>query len=133
MGERIAIMNNGVFEQIGDAIEVYDRPASLFVAQFLGSPQMNVVSARARSRRRDGDGRGRRSFLELPATALPPGTAEVQVGFRPEAVQVRAKDGDPGVRPAGATASSPMPLPAPPHRRRPPRGASTSSSTSGAT
>jgi multiple sugar transport system ATP-binding protein len=42
MADRIAVMNEGRIEQLGDPLELYDRPANLFVAQFIGSPAMNV-------------------------------------------------------------------------------------------
>jgi multiple sugar transport system ATP-binding protein len=42
MADRIAVMNEGRIEQIGAPLELYDRPANLFVAQFIGSPAMNV-------------------------------------------------------------------------------------------
>ncbi len=42
MGTRVAVMQRGVLQQVGTPQEVYDRPASLFVAQFLGTPPMNV-------------------------------------------------------------------------------------------
>jgi len=44
MADRIAVMNEGRVEQIGAPLELYDRPANLFVAQFIGSPSMNVFS-----------------------------------------------------------------------------------------
>jgi multiple sugar transport system ATP-binding protein len=44
MADKIAIMNNGVVEQIAAPQEIYDRPASLFVADFVGSPPMNFVA-----------------------------------------------------------------------------------------
>jgi multiple sugar transport system ATP-binding protein len=43
MADRIAIMNDGVLQQVGSPTEVYERPANLFVAQFVGSPIMNVI------------------------------------------------------------------------------------------
>jgi multiple sugar transport system ATP-binding protein len=43
MADRIAVMNEGRIEQLGEPLELYDRPANLFVAQFIGSPAMNVV------------------------------------------------------------------------------------------
>jgi multiple sugar transport system ATP-binding protein len=43
LGHRIAILNQGRVEQIGTPLEVYDRPASLFCATFIGSPPMNLV------------------------------------------------------------------------------------------
>jgi multiple sugar transport system ATP-binding protein len=43
MADRIAVMNEGRIEQLGEPLELYDRPANLFVAQFIGSPAMNVL------------------------------------------------------------------------------------------
>ena len=45
LADRVMVMNHGVAEQIGTPIEVYSRPASLFVAGFIGAPPMNVVDA----------------------------------------------------------------------------------------
>jgi multiple sugar transport system ATP-binding protein len=42
MADRIAVMNDGRIEQLGGPLELYDRPVNLFVAQFIGSPAMNV-------------------------------------------------------------------------------------------
>jgi len=42
MADRIAVMNEGRIEQLGEPLELYDRPSNLFVAQFIGSPAMNV-------------------------------------------------------------------------------------------
>ena len=55
LGQRLIVMNAGVAEQIGSPLELYDRPNTLFVAQFIGSPSMNVVDGRiAESGRRGG-------------------------------------------------------------------------------
>ena len=43
MADRIAVMNHGVVEQIGAPQEIYDLPASMFVADFVGSPPMNFI------------------------------------------------------------------------------------------
>src|ERR1700678_1595371 len=43
MADRIAVMNAGEIEQIGEPQEIYDRPASMFVADFIGSPPMNFL------------------------------------------------------------------------------------------
>jgi multiple sugar transport system ATP-binding protein len=43
MADHIAIMNNGRVEQLGSPQEIYDRPASMFVADFIGSPSMNLI------------------------------------------------------------------------------------------
>jgi multiple sugar transport system ATP-binding protein len=53
MGDRIAVLNAGVIQQLGSPQELYDRPANLFVAGFIGSPAMNFFSARLT---RSGDG-----------------------------------------------------------------------------
>ena len=45
MGDRIVVMNHGSIQQAGPPIEVYDRPANLFVAGFIGSPSMNLLPA----------------------------------------------------------------------------------------
>ncbi len=46
LGDRLVVMNGGVAEQIGKPIEIYRRPATTFVAGFIGSPSMNLVPAR---------------------------------------------------------------------------------------
>lgn len=43
MGDRIAVMNHGVVEQFGTPQDIYDRPATMFVADFIGSPSMNFL------------------------------------------------------------------------------------------
>ena len=48
MADRIVVMQDGHIEQIGTPLELYDRPANLFVAQFIGSPSMNVVNGTLR-------------------------------------------------------------------------------------
>ena len=47
MGDRIAVFNAGVVEQVGAPMDLYQRPANRFVAQFLGSPRMNLLPAAA--------------------------------------------------------------------------------------
>jgi len=48
MADRIVVMHDGVIEQIGTPLELYDHPENLFVAQFIGSPAMNVVQGTLR-------------------------------------------------------------------------------------
>ena len=57
MADRIAVMNEGRIEQLGEPLELYDRPANLFVAQFIGSPAMNVFEGTFSERRRRSAGR----------------------------------------------------------------------------
>ncbi len=46
MGDRVAVMRHGLLQQVASPQELYDRPANLFVAEFIGSPAMNLVRAR---------------------------------------------------------------------------------------
>jgi len=48
MADRIVVMHDGIVEQIGTPLELFDRPRNLFVAQFIGSPAMNVLSGTLR-------------------------------------------------------------------------------------
>jgi len=50
MGDRIAVMNDGQLQQIGEPNDVYNHPANLFVAGFIGSPAMNTIEARVEER-----------------------------------------------------------------------------------
>jgi ABC-type sugar transport system ATPase subunit len=47
LADRIAVLNGGALMQVGPPSELYTRPANLFVAKFIGTPEMNVVDARA--------------------------------------------------------------------------------------
>lgn len=49
MGDRIAVMNKGVLQQLGEPHDIYSNPTNLFVAQFIGSPGMNFIKCRAES------------------------------------------------------------------------------------
>ncbi|MDE1947971.1 MAG: ABC transporter ATP-binding protein [Burkholderiales bacterium] len=46
MADRVVVLRDGAIEQVGTPLELYDRPANTFVAQFIGQPQMNVVDTR---------------------------------------------------------------------------------------
>jgi len=49
MADRIVVMHDGIIEQIGTPLELFDRPGNLFVAQFIGSPAMNVMEGTLRA------------------------------------------------------------------------------------
>jgi ABC-type sugar transport system ATPase subunit len=82
MGDRIAVMNHGLLEQVGTPEELYERPANRFVAGFIGSPAMSFVDAAVSA---DGNGGSRLRAdgmdVRLPRADLP---REVTVGVRPE-------------------------------------------------
>ena len=84
MADRMIVMNGGVVEQIGSPLDVYERPETLFAAQFIGSPSMNIVDATARAGVLDIDG----VVLEFPRAA----TGQVKLGIRPEHIR-HAADG----------------------------------------
>ncbi len=108
MGDRIAILRDGVLQQVGRPDEVYDRPDNLFVAGFIGSPPMNLAQATIESR--DGT-----LAVQLGETAIPvPDEVaraqrleqwrdrKVIVGIRPEDLHGPGEDGR-------ATASAVLP------------------------
>jgi sn-glycerol 3-phosphate transport system ATP-binding protein len=78
LADRMIVMNAGIAEQIGTPLEVYERPATLFAAQFIGSPAMNVVAGEA-----DGAGSVRLANGTVMATTSRAKGA-VKLGFRPE-------------------------------------------------
>jgi len=84
MGDRVAVMRKGVLQQVAPPQTLYERPANLFVAEFIGSPAMNLVEATLT--REDGRLSARFGDLVLP---VPEGLVEadsrrVVLGFRPE-------------------------------------------------
>ena len=87
LADRLVVMRAGRIEQVGTPAEIYGRPASRFVAGFIGSPPMNLVDGTV-----DGDG----AFVAggAPATAFPLGMRRslagqrVTLGVRPEAVRL---------------------------------------------
>jgi sn-glycerol 3-phosphate transport system ATP-binding protein len=88
LADRLIVMNSGVADQIGTPMDVYDRPASVFVAGFIGSPAMNFLAAKVGSDRRSVElvGTGSNGPIKLPlarSTAAPAG-ASVALGVRPE-------------------------------------------------
>ncbi|WP_323989841.1 sn-glycerol-3-phosphate ABC transporter ATP-binding protein UgpC [Nguyenibacter sp. L1] len=88
MADRIVVLRKGVVEQIGTPLELYHRPRNLFVAQFMGSPAMNLLPARvvARSDREITVTAGPLTVvLPMDGTALETG-ASVTLGVRPEHV-----------------------------------------------
>ena len=85
MADRIIVLNNGKIEQIGTPSEIYNRPASTFVASFMGAPPMNVMEAA-----REDDGPLRiGEDVTLPVPAPEECNGSVLVGIRPEDVALR--------------------------------------------
>ena len=80
LGDRIAVMSGGKLLQLGTPQQIYRRPANVFVAGFIGSPPMNLLSAAG------ADGRVHAGDLELAVPGVPPG--ELVIGVRPEALRL---------------------------------------------
>ena len=76
LGERIAVLSGGVLQQVGAPQEVYDHPANVFVARFIGSPPMNLLRGKAAG------GLVAVGDVEFREPQVPEG--EVLVGIRPE-------------------------------------------------
>src|SRR3954452_19137148 len=96
LADRIAIMNEGVLQQVGTPDDFYQRPANLFVAQFIGSPVMNIARANVQANGAHakvviGEGAGTFDFsaaLTERLAASGNSGPDVTVGVRPEAVLV---------------------------------------------
>jgi multiple sugar transport system ATP-binding protein len=84
MADRIVVLHDGIIEQIGSPLDLYDRPANLFVAGFIGSPAMNMLKGRLEAAPtphfvlEDG--------TQLPVPSVPAGAEgrSVVYGIRPE-------------------------------------------------
>lgn len=88
MADRIVVLRSGIVEQIGSPLDLYNKPANVFVAGFIGSPKMNLLGASVS--RRDG-----KTFAllvggtSLPIAALPFNDgSQITLGLRPEALSL---------------------------------------------
>jgi len=95
MADRIAIMRDGLIEQVGSPHDVFAKPANVFVASFIGTPQMNLIEANFKGY---ADGKAKVVFDKQEVTIganagvanLKPG--KVTVGIRPRAFSVASRD-----------------------------------------
>ncbi|MFO1325894.1 MAG: sn-glycerol-3-phosphate ABC transporter ATP-binding protein UgpC [Rubrivivax sp.] len=79
MADRIVVMHDGIVEQIGTPLELFDRPGNLFVAQFIGSPAMNVLEGTVGTGAVDALG----ARWPLPPGVQPAAGTRVHYGIRP--------------------------------------------------
>jgi multiple sugar transport system ATP-binding protein len=95
LADRIVVMNDRTIQQVGPPMEIYERPANVFVAQFVGSPAMTLIPAQIV------DGDGKTITLKLGdgaevETIVPRGAlqekGELRLGLRPESVRVESGD-----------------------------------------
>ncbi len=96
LSDRIAIMNHGVLQQFDQPKVIYSEPINLFVATFIGSPKMNMLSGAVQD---TGSGRvvlpaGNTLAVPVPETIATPSSGSLTVGIRPEHVRLtRDSDG----------------------------------------
>ena len=81
MGDRVAVMKDGILQQVDTPLRLYDKPVNLFVAGFIGSPQMNLLQAKA------AEGKASIGGFAVPvdAAAAAKMKGNITVGVRPEA------------------------------------------------
>jgi len=80
LADRVVVLKDGLIEQVGSPLELYDRPVNQFVAQFIGMPSMNMLAAGALP-----------TLSQLTGGRLP---QDGYLGVRPEGVRVRAGGGE---------------------------------------
>ena len=80
MGDRVAVLKDGILQQADTPLNLYDHPANLFVAGFIGSPAMNLLKAH------NVDGHAKLGDIEVPIdrSAAQKGHGDITVGVRPE-------------------------------------------------
>ena len=94
MGQRVAVLRDGRLQQCGPPRELYSRPVNVFVAGFIGSPAMNLCTARL-----NGDGVAELGGVKLPlspqaiSAAGERGLRDVVVGLRPESLEINDAEG----------------------------------------
>ena len=81
MGDRVAVMKLGELMQVDTPLNLYDKPVNLFVAGFIGSPQMNLIEAHAK----DGQAQIGEYLVPVDPTASKKMQGNITVGVRPEA------------------------------------------------
>ncbi len=97
MADRIVVMRDGLVEQTGGPLELYDTPNNLFVAGFIGSPAMNMLKGTIEVAGRTGFAADNGTFVPLPSTAAFADLAgrPLVFGIRPEHLRI-AGDGEDG-------------------------------------
>jgi ABC-type sugar transport system ATPase subunit len=99
MADRVAVMNDGALQQVGTPAELYDTPANLFVANFIGEPPMNLLRARIAERSGtvfvEGEGWLSQADAEMASALRALAAAhEIEVGVRPEHLIVLPRESE---------------------------------------
>jgi multiple sugar transport system ATP-binding protein len=88
MADRIVALHDGLVQQVGTPLEIYDRPANVFVAGFIGSPAMNFLSARLTATPAGAALRIAGVDLPLARPAFGTGESAILLGIRPEHIEI---------------------------------------------
>ncbi len=88
MGDRIAVLKDGLLQQVASPREIYDEPANMYVAGFIGSPKMNFIPVTVLGQTAKASG----FEIQLPRA---PGIERGVLGLRPEDLSEEVKDGEP--------------------------------------
>ncbi len=96
MGDRVAVLKDGLLQQVGTPLALYDTPDNVFVAGFMGSPAMNIGTFDIE----DGKAQLGRAQIEVPPSTIDAngGNKRITLGFRPDALEVTG-EGEPGAIP----------------------------------
>jgi multiple sugar transport system ATP-binding protein len=90
MGDRIAVMKDGILQQVAPPRQIYDNPVNMYVAGFIGSPSMNFIPVTVQGTTARATG----FELELPSA---PGIEKGVLGIRPEALTEHPREGHSGL------------------------------------
>jgi multiple sugar transport system ATP-binding protein len=93
MADKIVVMNRGTIEQFGTPQEIYDRPASMFVADFIGSPPMSFLRFHGAVRRGDRSVPLNGARVWLPELLEDRAETELALGIRPEHIRLNDSSG----------------------------------------
>ena len=110
LGDRIAVLQKGVLQQVGAPRAIYEDPTNVFVAGFLGTPPMNLIELDVEGQR------ARRKGMDLPLPPGMPAPARVTAGIRPEHLRLgeergpglAARSGEPITIEAAVIATEPL-------------------------
>ena len=97
MGDRLIVMKDGVVQQVGAPLEIYNHPANQFVAGFIGSPPMNFLNAELQQRDGSSFVVGNGFKLKMPR-GFTGNSRQVVFGIRPEDIHEQTQTGDGSVK-----------------------------------
>jgi multiple sugar transport system ATP-binding protein len=88
LGDRVAVLNDGELQQVDSPLALYDRPANLFVAGFIGSPAMNLIAAELVN----GHAQIGKYTIPINRAVLAQSSGDITIGVRPESWRIVGAD-----------------------------------------